>query len=220
VVQRAAPSAPVGLWLSLGQASRLLGITPATLRRWADQGEVATFVTPGGHRRFPRSVIEGMVPHVRSRRPSLAGLGASPERMALAYRRARPVERPGSPRWMAGLSEADRVEFRERGRRLLAILLEHLDAEDTGAAAGHLERAVADATEYGALSRSLGASLTETVELFLRFRGSFVGELAGVARRRRLDTREATALLVAAETAMDRLLVALMRGFEQGGEPA
>jgi len=220
VVQGPASSAAAGLWLSLGQASRMLGITPATLRRWADQGEVATFVTPGGHRRFPRSVIEGMVPHVRSRRPSLAGLGASPERMALAYRRARPVERAGNPHWLAGLSEADRVEFRERGRRLLAILLEHLDAEDRAVATGHLDRATTDAGEYGALSKALGASLTETLALFLRFRASFVGELAGVARRRRLDTREATALLMSAETAMDRLLVALMKGFERGAEPA
>src|SRR4030088_3698312 len=84
--------------LSLGKASRLLGITPATLRRWSDQGEVATFVTPGGHRRFPRTVIEGMVPHVRARRPSLAGIGASPERMAQAYRRARPREHRKQPR--------------------------------------------------------------------------------------------------------------------------
>ena len=44
-------------WLSLGEASRLLGVTPATLRRWADHGDVAAFVTPGGHRRFPRTVI-------------------------------------------------------------------------------------------------------------------------------------------------------------------
>jgi excisionase family DNA binding protein len=217
VVQGANVSSAAGLWLSLGQASRLLGITPATLRRWADQGEVATFVTPGGHRRFPRSVIEGMVPHVRSRRPTLAGLGASPERMALAYRRARPVERGGNPHWLAGLSEVDRAEFRERGRRLLGIVLEHLDAGDRALAGELLDKASGAAAEYGALSRALGASLTETLELFLRFRASFVGELAGVARRRRLDTREATALLVAAEAAMDRLLVALMKGFEGGG---
>jgi excisionase family DNA binding protein len=208
---------PAGPWLSLGQASRLLGITPATLRRWSDSGQVPTFVTPGGHRRFPRSVIEGMVPDVRSRRPSLAGLGASTERMAQAYRRARPVERGSGPKWLAALSDQDRAEFRERGRRLLEILLGHLDADARASAAAGLERATAEAAAYGALARSLGASLTETLELFLRFRSSFVGELAGVARRRRLDTRAATALLVRAEAAMDRLLVALMKGFE-GGE--
>lgn len=201
-------------WLSLGQASRLLGITPATLRRWSDQGEVPTFVTPGGHRRFPRTVIEGMVPRIRARRPSLAGLGASPERMAQAYRRARPVEHSGQQGWLVALSEADRAQFRERGRHLLGIVLEYLDAEDRQLAAEMLEQAAARAGEYGSRAAALGASLGETVELFLRFRSSFVGELAGVARRRRLDTREATALLVEAESAMDRLLVALMNGYE------
>jgi len=204
-------------WLSLGQASRLLGITPATLRRWSDQGEVATFVTPGGHRRFPRTVIEGMVPHFRAPRPSLAGLGASPERMAQAYRRARPIEHGAQPPWLTALSEADRIQFRERGRHLLEVVLEHLDAEDRPLAAEKLEQAAAGAAEYGSRAAAMGASLAETVELFLRFRSSFVGELAGVARRRRLDTREATALLVEAESAMDRLLVALMTGYESRG---
>jgi excisionase family DNA binding protein len=207
------PSSAGSPWLSLGQASRLLGITPATLRRWSDHGEVPTFVTPGGHRRFPRTVIEGMVPHLRARRPSLAGLGASPERMAQAYRRARPVEHGNQPRWLTALSDAERVEFRERGRQLLAVVLEHLDAQDRPQAVQKLEQAAAGAGDYGARAAALGAPLAETVELFLRFRSSFVGELAGVARRRRLDTREATALLVEAESAMDRLLVALMNGY-------
>src|ERR1700704_1545121 len=139
------PSGSGSPWLSLGQASRLLGITPATLRSWSDQGEVATFVTPGGHRRFPRTVIEAMVPRFRARRPSLVGMGASPERMAQAYRRARPVERPGEARWLAALSDADRVEFREHGRRLLAVVLEHLDAVDRSLATLKLEQAAASA---------------------------------------------------------------------------
>lgn len=206
------PPAAASPWLSLGQASRLLGVTPATLRRWADQGDVAAFVTPGGHRRFPRTVIQGLVPHVRTRRPALAGLGASAERMAQAYRRARPVERPAPAPWLSALSEADRADFRERGRRLLAEVLDHLDAEDKRAASAKLEQASEGALEYGGRAAHLGASLSETVELFLRFRSSFVGELAAVARRRRLDTREATALLVEAESVMDRLLVALMTG--------
>ena len=209
------PSSTGSPWLSLGQASRLLGITPATLRRWSDHGEVPTFVTPGGHRRFPRTVIEGMVPPVRSRRPSLAGLGASPERMAQAYRRARPVEHANQPRWLAALSDAERIEFGQRGRQLLAVVLEHLDAQDRPQAAQKLEQAASGAGEYGARAAALGAPLAETVELFLRFRSSFVGELAGVARRRRLDTREATALLVEAESAMDRLLISLMNGYEK-----
>ena len=198
--------------MSLGDASRALGITPATLRRWSDQGDIATFVTPGGHRRFPRSVVAALVPRARAGRPSLARLGASPERMAQAYRRAKPVERQAPPPWLSALTEAERLEFRRRGHALLATLLEYLDITDRRLAAEQLDAAAGAAAAYGARAAERGASLSETVELFLRFRSSFVGELAGIARRRRLDTREATALLVAAESAMDRLLLSLMSG--------
>jgi hypothetical protein len=75
-----------------------------------------------------------------------------------------------------------------------------------------LDQATAWAFEYGQRASALGASLSEAVEAFVRFRGAFVGELASIARRRRLDTREATLLLVEAESAADRLLVALMSG--------
>ena len=57
-----------------------------------------------------------------------------------------------------------------------------------------------------------GASLSETVERFLWFRSPFVDELAALSRRRGLDTREATALVAAAEAATDRLLVSMMTG--------
>ena len=75
-----------------------------------------------------------------------------------------------------------------------------------------LAEATRVAAEYGGRAAALGASLSETVETFVRFRVAFIGELARIARRRRLDTREATALLVEAENAVDRLLVALMNG--------
>jgi excisionase family DNA binding protein len=197
-------------WLSLGQASRILGITPATLRRWADQGQVAAFVTPGGHRRFPRPVIEGLVPRLRARRPALARLGASPDRMARAYRRAGPGDRLAAS--FGVLSDADRDEFRERGRHLLAIVLEHLDAENRDAASTRFEEGCRAAAEYGHKAAALGASLAQTIEVFLRYRAAFADQLAAIARSRRLDTREATSLLLEAEAAMDRLLVALVNG--------
>ncbi len=39
-------------WLSLRDASGKLGVSPATLRNWADEGRVPSYRTPGGHRRF------------------------------------------------------------------------------------------------------------------------------------------------------------------------
>jgi len=162
-------------------------------------------------------VIEALVPQSRDRRPLLTGLGAAAKRVAQVYRRARPVGEPVAPPWLAALSDAQRTELRERGHRLLATLLEHLDEEDPERSPDKLTQAVDWAFEYGQRAAALGASLSETVEAFVRFRGAFVGELASIARRRRLDTREATLLMVEAESAADRLLVALMSGHAGAG---
>lgn len=127
------------------------------------------------------------------------------------YRQARPAGRPGAAPWLAALSDAQRAEFRERGHILLSVLLQRLNEEGTQEA-GRIAEATSAAAEYGRRAAALGASLSETVEAFVRFREAFIGELAGIARRRRLDTHEATSLLVEAESVADRLLVALMNG--------
>jgi len=208
------PAGEGGPWLSLGEASRLLGISQGTLRRWADRGQVASFTTPGGHRRFPRAAILGLLPAERVRRPQIADLGASSERIAGAYRRLNLAG--GQPESMLGeLSESERELFRERGRRMVECLIAHLDAEGPASAMANLHQAAAYATEHGASTARLGASLSEGVETFMRFRAPFVEELPATARRRGLDTREATGLLVDAEGAFDKLLLAFMEGWQR-----
>lgn len=199
-------------WLSLGEASRLLGITPGTLRRWADHGDIAAFVTPGGHRRFPRSAIESLVPRPRTRRPVLTGLTASASRVARAYLRTQRPGRPAGDPGIAALTEAERADLKDRGHRLLLLLLDHLNEEPRKSSL-KLAEAEVQAAQYGRRAAALGASLSATLEAFVRFRGAYIAELAGIARRRRLDTREATALLVEGEGAVDRILVALTSGY-------
>ena len=74
-----------GDWLTLGEASRILGVDPDTLRRWADGGKIEVFTTPGGHRRFLRASIDAMLPRPRqTRRQSLSSLGEPPDLGRLA----------------------------------------------------------------------------------------------------------------------------------------
>jgi Helix-turn-helix domain len=188
----------------------MLGITPATLRRWADRGDVAAFITPGGHRRFRRNAIEALIPTPRSARAFAASIGGSAARVANAYRRAkhgRPANHDDSL-----LSDADLAEFRDRGRRLLALLLDYLDGREPA----RLREATGAAGDYGRRAAELRLSLSDTVEAFVRFRRAFTGELAVVARRRRLDTHDATALIVEAERVVDQLLIALTDGHAAG----
>ncbi len=201
-------------WVGLGEASRLLGISPGTLRRWADEGRIPVFTTPGGHRRFPRQALRALLPSPRPQRPTLARLGASPERIARAYRpRRRPPAESGAPDPILGrLSEEERARFRERGRRLVGLLIDHLDAADRASRDLALQEARQLAAEHGRVLAGLGFSLTDAVAAFLRFRAPFLAELATLARRRSLDTREATTLLTDADRATDALLVAMMTG--------
>jgi excisionase family DNA binding protein len=199
-------------WLALGEASRLLGVAPGTLRRWADSGQVPTFVTPGGHRRFPRAVVEALVGS-RQGPYRLGSGGFSGDAMAAAYRRPRGRGGAQLPPWVAELSDAERGEFRDRGRILLQLVLEYLEATSSRQAESRLDAAVEVASEYGRRAAAVGASLSESVQGFLFFRAPFIGELARQAAARGMQTRDAAVLLVRAEAAMDRLLGAVMKGF-------
>jgi excisionase family DNA binding protein len=195
-------------WLSLGEASRLLGVAPGTLRRWSDSGEVPAFTTPGGHRRYRRSSLERLLPAERQARPSLARSGLTASRLARAYRReARSTSTPG---WVAQLSVEQRDWFRNHGRTLVEALVAHLDSEDDELAAASLQRATSGAADYGRLAAQLGVSLAESVEGFLRFRLPFVHQLRLIAHQRGFDARATGELMEDAERLMDRLLVAAM----------
>ena len=97
-----------------------------------------------------------------------------------------------------------------RYRVLLALLPGHVREEH----GRELSEDLSDGRH--ATTAQLGASLSEAVETFLRFRAPFIAELASTARKRGLDTREATGLLVDAETAFDKLLLAFMEGWQAG----
>ncbi len=58
--KRLAPSGEPD-WLTLGQAAKYLGVAQSTIRKWSDQGRVAAFYTPGGHRRYRRGDLDAFL---------------------------------------------------------------------------------------------------------------------------------------------------------------
>ena len=46
--------------LTTSEVSRLLGVSPNTVTRWAREGRLPCRLTLGGHHRFERQVIEGL----------------------------------------------------------------------------------------------------------------------------------------------------------------
>jgi excisionase family DNA binding protein len=200
-------------WVTLTEACRLLGVSPSTVRRWADSGMVRTFVTPGGHRRFSRAGLEALLPHRPVGRPSLAELGETPGRMARGYRREAD-ETTGHIPWVEELDEARRERFRAHGRGIVTSLLQALDTVDPLRHADLLRSAEDACTEYGRFAGREGLASSVTADLFLRFRRPFLAELGALARRRELDASATSTLITEANTALDGLLLATLRGWE------
>ena len=215
-------------WISLGPASRLLGVDPGTLRRWADDGRVAVYTTPGRHRRFDRKALERIAAErrpgasqrgLRPPAPLLASLGATPERLNRVYRRSYATPGPGGVEAIDPVDDAERAAYRQDGRRLVAALVAYLDTD----VADTVERARAEAEAVSLVDdlahrlAASGTSLTGSVALFVAARRPFLAELAGLGRRRTLDPARLGVLYEDASGLLDRLLLRLVATHQEAG---
>jgi hypothetical protein len=214
-------AAPSGVWLSLGPASALVGVDPDTLRRWADEGRVACFLTPGGHRRFSRRSLERIIGDGTRPAASLARLGATPEHLTAVYRRRyrRSGPPPSSRNGVGGravpdarhvVPPAERETFRVEGRRLIDALLRHLDTADGGLSEAAFAEASGLVETLGARLARSGIALTDAVALFVAARQPFLAEVGALGRRRSLDPAQLGTLYERSSMALDSLLLVLV----------
>ena len=196
--------------IRLGEASRLLGVDPDTLRRWADEGRVLAFTTPGGHRRFDRRALERLV-SARRTGPAgqLAGLGDSSTRLNAAYRRRYGELHGDGSELHALVPVHERAAFRQHGQQLVDALVRHLDQ-----AGPERDRAEREAMELAAVMGDrlarLGVALEVAVSMFVAARRPFLTELGVVARRRGVDAVRVGRLYEASSGLLDRLLLAFV----------
>lgn len=198
-------------WLTIREASALVGVSVATLRRWCDAGLVSVFTTPGGHRRFARAAVLDLVP-ASVPTAALAGGGTTAARMINAYRRAN-RDSPELPAAFARMAERNLSELREHGRHIVEALIDALDERGSQEATHHA-RARAAASACGSLAGAAGVPLQDALTVFVRFRGPFLHELAGLCRRRGLDASSTAQMLERASDALDSLLPEVIGGFQ------
>lgn len=177
-------------YLSLSAASKLLGVHSTTLRRWADDGAVPVYVTPGGHRRFARKDIEALA----ARRPlSAHALGSAWAARALAQTRSELAAPTTRQSWLASIGEEDRAAWRRIGQQLMGIVLHYInsprDDEDLLAEARRI------GGEYAVLARQVGMPLTAALEAALFFRDSLVESAMGLPEEAHLRPEASARLL-------------------------
>lgn len=192
-------------WLSLAEASALLGVAASTLRRWGDAGKVPMKRTLGGHRRFSRAGLQ----HLDA--AQIHGSAPAPASPLLQFD-AHAMSRANWHTRFATRSDTDRM--RGLGQRLLGLLIQYINRHEEDAR--FLNEARTVGSSYGRETREAGLSMHDTVEAFLFFRRSF-SRLAlpvpGIAQPNDID--QAAALHMRIDRFMDAILLGAIDGYEQ-----
>ncbi|HXT36581.1 MAG TPA: helix-turn-helix domain-containing protein [Chloroflexota bacterium] len=201
-------------WLSLREASRLLGVSASTVRRWGDGGKLRMSRTAGGHRRFPQSALASVGLEANHWSPPwFEALGAYPrvetagawgvDRQQLALQEWRPrLAPPNGSALMRGL-----------GQRLLGLLIQYLN--DRTVDPRLLAEAHAVGTTYGIEARKAGGSLHDVVEAFLFFRRAFTRlALSGSGISAPMESSDPAILYSRVDHFMDSILLGTIAGYE------
>lgn len=197
-------------WLSLKEASELLGIHFTTLRKWADGGEIRVFRTPGGHRRFSvsdlRRFLEDRVTH-ESPPDAEAFVDAAVGQVRAEIEKLRHEHMT----WTQSFTETARDHTRQRGRQLFSLAIAYVVKP------AQRDRLLVEGQrlgfEYGEEAAAGGMPLVETGRAVQFFRS----QLSKVVREENSYGLDADDLRIqnAIDTFIDEVLYAVLSGYEQ-----
>lgn len=187
-------------WMSIHEASFLMGVSPATLRRWSDAGRIQTFTTPGGHRRFSRSAVARLLP-AETERPS----GTGRHELSLVVHQIP---------WFAELDPAAQRALRRHARRIATSLVASREAVTLDERASRLAEAESSAAACGIIAAGSGVGLRQTVEALLAFRGWYLRAFIEASHGRGGATRASAANVGSVTDTFDRLVCRAMRAHE------
>ncbi len=153
---------PTSEWVSLKQAAELLGVHPATVRNWADKGELPSRRTPGGHRRFHKTDLLQYAASQGELQPLEVQVIIQ---NALGQTRLQ-VGALNAEAWYRAISEPSREQLREQGREVLEALRDYLGS---GAADVKLAAAVRLGKTYAQVLEADDLTLPQAVRGFFYF---------------------------------------------------
>ncbi len=203
-------------WLTLSEASTLLGIHPITLRSWVDAGMVRAFRTPGGHRRFRRGELVEFMEQQRTQTPNRA-LTATADQTLERIR----TEIGSSPMressWYMQLSDAERARQREMGQRLLGLLLQYVSRQENGG--DFLQEARQMAQQYGVTLAHARLGASDLARAFLFFRHMVINATFHASGTPKQADADGVRLLQRINAFMDELLIATLEAYDQVMQP-
>ncbi len=161
-------------WLRLSEAADYIGVHFTTLRRWADDGDVACIRTPGGRRRFKKKDLDAFL---SSRRQTQHATSDRPDLMAHQSTLVKQMRHKGirSEPWHADLGEKQRAMMAAIGRKLTALLIMYVGSNQDDQKI--LEEGKSLASEYSEMFIQAGLSLHDIGHAFILVRRSITDVL-------------------------------------------
>lgn len=199
-------------WLSIREASRLLGVHIGTLREWADAGTLPSYRTPGGHRRFSRL---GLQRFVDQQAANPATPVAPPSSTDQALRRMREeLQAHPHPNWLTGNSRPDdlmRAQQRECGQQLLGCVVSFVETPDQRDRLLDQGRSVA--RSYGRNLMSGGVSAGSAARATIHFRQLILKTVLEVNLGARTGDEEDARLFQRVSAFLDEILLAIVEAY-------
>lgn len=148
--------------LNLSEAAEYLGVHPATIRVWADRGEIPSQRTPGGHRRFRPEDLQSRVPGQQAGAQVMVQSTLGRARLELTEGGL------ANESWYQRLDEVTRRQQRDTGRRLLQLMMHYLTNEANRPAI--LDEVRQIGRNYEQMGQAHDLSLSQVVQAYLFFR--------------------------------------------------
>jgi excisionase family DNA binding protein len=151
-------------WVSLREAAEILGVHPATVRNWADRGNLPSRRTPGKHRRFRKADLLRYAESQGELQPLEVQLIIQ---NALGHTRMQvgggTLTHLG---WYEHLSGEVRDRLRQEGLRTMEAIRKYLAS---GAPDEQLAGAISVGNNYASLLSQAGVKLADAVRAFFYF---------------------------------------------------
>lgn len=197
--------------LSLGQAAKRLNVHPVTLRRWANNGDILVVLTPGGHRKFPKSEVDRLLNTSQPKAEETQTVPTVLEQTALSHTRAE-IDGHRNESWMLSLDDASRNEQRVMGRRVMGLMMQYLSATDD--TEDLLDEARAIGHTYAEMAKRTGLTMSQTLQALMFFRENIVESMILLPEvvQKRIDSSKQ--LLRKVNTFLNAILLGLTESYE------
>ena len=197
-----------GSLLTISEASRVLGVSEVTLRQWTDEGKVKAFITPGGHRRYPKDeLLKLMGAHQHGIKDMIEKMELTPS-LHLQIAQEKFAQTP----WYKKLDIDSRRQLGGYGRKILNLAIAYVakprKREET------LELARELGYELGGKLANLGLSLSDSLEAFLWHRSPGMKVIAGLTSGGGTLSRGVINLIPLVNHLLDEILLSMVKAYQ------